>query len=147
MVSSRWASSTKTSFNLPGNNGLGWKLLLRIFSSDSTDEVKTSVTQATLETFWHFAVVCDEWNVNAKDARVTAPFHSWYQAHSKERSSDLPSKLAFARSLLWPTWYFENSVGFQWATKFLIYNDIGHIEAYNPTKYREIIMPKRVTRE
>jgi len=148
MLSPRWASSTKTSFNLPGNNGHGWKLLLEIFSSDRPDDIKSSVIHATLETFWHCAVVCDEWNMNAKDARVKAHFDSWFQTRIKNRSPEsVKSERALARSLLWPTWYFENSKGFQWATKFLIYNDIGHVEPYNPTKYREIIMPKRVVRE
>ena len=49
--------------------------------------------------------------------------------------------------LLWPVWYFNHAKAwhfnhaeaFRWATRHLIYNDVGHVNPYNPTKYRNII--------
>jgi len=151
-LSPRWSGSSKTSFTLDDRNdhGIAWKLMLSIFtpteSTALTPEVLAS-PDINLEIFWHLAVVCDKWNVDAKDERVAATFRAWYAVHKMEEAINSPSKLLFAQSLLWPAWYFDHAKAFQWATRYVIYNDAGHIEPWNPTKYRNIIIPKRITRK
>ena len=152
MLSPRWSSSTQAVITLSDRNdhGLAWQLMLSIFTPTAdtalTPEVLAS-PQCTLDLFWHLAVVCDKWNVDVKDERVATTFGAWYTLHAMEDSENGPSKLSFAQSLLWPAWYFNHAKAFQWATGYLIYNDTGQVGPYNPTSYRNIIMPKRIVRE
>jgi hypothetical protein len=152
MLSPRWTTSQQAVFTLGDKNdhGVAWQFMLSIFtptaSTALTPEVFAS-SRFTLDTFWHLAVVCDKWNVDAKDERVTAAFVDWYKVHAIEDSENGPSKLSFAKSLLWPSWYFNHAEAFRWATDNLIYNDVGHINPFNPTKYSNIIIPKRIVRK
>jgi len=152
MLSPRWSSSRQAVITLSVRNdhGLAWQLLLGIFTPITSTTLTPGVfasPQFTIDLFWHLAVVCDKWNVDIKDERVAAAFKAWYAVNEMEKSENSPSKLLFAQSLLWPAWYFNHALAFQWATRHVIYNDTGHIEPYNPTRYRNIIMPKRIVRE
>ena len=91
--------------------------------------------QPQLEHFWELAAKIDEFGLDIK--RFKGRFERWRLSNIKlleERPQDL----------LYPTWEFDDAIGFQRITKHLAYNHVGHIVEGNPTKFRQYHLPERV---
>jgi hypothetical protein len=123
----------------------GWNLLLHIFACD---EIPDQLVKVPAEDLWHLAVVLDKWNIDHNHERVQKFYDAWYTEAAKVHEKVIvKEKVAFMRTLLWPSWYYDHADSFMASTKYLMYYDVGRVEPRNPTKYDVIIMPKRIIRE
>jgi len=138
------ASQDKILLDDPHDHARGWALMLHIFNDKDIPIGFLADPPATL---WHLAVVCDKWNIDHKDERVRKFFAMWYPEYQAFKSGDMRERIQAAETLLWPAWYFDHAEAFSKATNFLIYNGTHHIQAHNPTKYSNIIMPGRINRK
>jgi len=120
----------------------GWDLMLHIFACG---EVPARLLKVPASDLWHLAVVLDKWNIDHKDERVQGFYAAWYKEAAKAHENvDTMTRVNFMRTLLWPSWYFDHAEAYMISTKYLVYHDVGHVEPRNPTKYKGIIMPKRI---
>ena len=109
----------------------------------------SNIYSVKLEEMCHLVAACDKYNLNITELR--AWFATWYEKHNIDQyydnwnahSKKLEGADLTPRSLLFPCWRFNHATGFLRATRFLVYNCMGHITEQNPTKHYEFHLESR----
>lgn len=90
-----------------------------------------------LEEMWHLFAACDKYDLDI--TLLNTWFAECYGLHNIEQyyrsfgDTSEDKTLLDPRSLLFPCWRFDHAKGFMRASRFLVYDSIGHVTEWNPT--------------
>ena len=88
------------------------------------------VQDADIETIWHLISACDKYQF---DGNILRPFFlKWYNENVTASTLDCD----FAAQVAMPFHFFDHIMGFARTTKYLAYNNEGHIRESKPKGFR-----------
>lgn len=152
MLGERWMAPDANLIELKGNDwilNLAMEILFRaLHHAPLTD----ASAETNIDVVWSIVMAGDMWRFSRGDmiAIIGDWFAGWAEKNLREqdmgRKTKTNSRHVVAQVALYPCWLFNYAPGFMAATKWLVYNST-HVKECNPTKHKEIHLPKRICRK
>lgn len=131
LLDPRWKEATQSVVSIGPGRAASTEVWLQV--------IRKAALNLTLpiKEIWHLVAAIEYFDL---DVTIFNPwFASWYSANNPQ--------LLKPRELVYPTWRFDHAKGFARWTRYLTYEEKGHIIEANPTKLINYHLHSRIIRE
>ncbi|KAK0625665.1 hypothetical protein DIS24_g11022 [Lasiodiplodia hormozganensis] len=158
MLQGGWMESRTTIVELKENDwimSLAMEIWFRAFHGVPMTE---ECYKADVAVVWSLVRAGNMWKL--KREGLIKWFSDWFkECWERNKGKDLGKSMGksmggmggrsakLAQVILYPCWAFDHAPGFAAATKWLVYHSASHITEFNPTKHRDLHLPKRIIQQ
>ncbi|KAM0721906.1 hypothetical protein Q7P37_002831 [Cladosporium fusiforme] len=127
VITPGFADTGQSSYQLHEDDPVALKFWLQILHKSLDD----SSLDVTISTVWFVLKLADKYDFNPFHADVKKWLTDWLAQNQPETEDAY-------REILYPCWVFDHAAGFADATKYLVYNFVGHITEKRPDGFFDV---------